>query len=149
MAVSKPETVSEHEIASIIEWLGGELEEGSDKDKEARRALAKVLRWGPWDRSLLCALADLIDSDEETREDLGLWLVFRRPPGRAKTVNERLVAAVAWEWIQAGHPREAAYQHAVEELGVSLRTAKKALKAWENHFVRDGARLKGLTRIRG
>jgi hypothetical protein len=90
-------------------------------------------------------LADLIDPD--MRNDLSLWLVFKRPPGRTKSVDDRNVAAVVWHRVQAGDQKEAAYQHAVDTLGVSLRTAKKAYKKWEPHFTAHGSRLKGLTRI--
>jgi hypothetical protein len=135
--------ISDREINSISDWLGGKLPEGSTKDREARRALAKVLRSTlPLDLGFRCALADLIDPD-----DLPLWLVFKRPRGRTRSINGRRVAAVIWHDIQAGWPKEAAYHHAVEKLGVSLRTAKKAYKAWEKVFAKDGSRLKGLTRI--
>jgi len=90
-------------------------------------------------------LADLIDPD--TRDDLSRWLVFKRPPGRTKSVNDRNVAAVIWDRIQAGDKKEAAYQHAVDTLGVSLRTAKEYYKAWEKVFTEHGSKLKGLIRI--
>ncbi|SRR6266481_1244642 len=138
--------ISEHDVASIIDWLAGNLKEGSADDLKARRALAKVLRHGPVDRGLLFILADLIDPD--MRDDMERWLVFKRPPGRTKSVDDRNVAAVIWERIQAGDKKEAAYQHAVDTQNVRLTAAKKAYKKWEESFRTFGPKLKGLTRIR-
>jgi hypothetical protein len=138
--------ISEHDVASIIDWLAGNFKEGSADDLKARRALAEVLRYGPLDPGLRFILADLIDP--EMRDDLSLWLVFKRPPGRTKSVDYRNVAAVIWERIQAGDPKEAAYQHAVDTQNVKLTVAKKAYKEWQGHFRTHGSKLKGLTRIK-
>ena len=138
-------SIGDHEIKNISDWLDGKFTEGSAKDLEARRTLAKVLRHGPLALSLRVRLANLIDPD--MRDDLSLWLVFKRPRGRTKSVDDRNVAAGIWHRIQAKKdPKEAAYQHAVDTLGVSLRTAKKAYKTWEKHFADYGSKLKGLTR---
>jgi hypothetical protein len=84
--------IGDHEIKSIVDWLGGKFKEGSADDLKARRTLARALRDRPLDRDLLFMLADLIDPDQ--RGDMGLWLVFKRPPGRRKTTNWRRVAAI-------------------------------------------------------
>ena len=138
-------TIGDRELASIIDWLGGKFKEDSADDLKTRRALAKVLRHGPLDLGLRCMMADVIDPD--IRDILSLWLVFKRPPGRTKSIDDRNVAAVIWHRIQAGDQKEAAYQHAVDTLGVSLRTAKEHYKAWEKLFTEHGSKLKGLTRI--
>jgi hypothetical protein len=138
-------TISDHELASIVDWLDGKFKEGSAEDLEARRALAKVLRHGPLDLSLRLMLASLIDPD--LRGDMGRWPVFKRARGRSKAVNDRRVAAVVWHRVKAGEKREAAYQFAAETLGVSFSTAEKAFAKWEDHFDRYASKIKLLTRI--
>ena len=91
-------------------------------------------------------LAAAIDPD--TRDTVSRWLVFKRPPGRTKSVDDRNVASVIWHRIQAGDPKDAAYQHAVDTQNVKLTAAKKAYKKWEESFRTFGPKLKGLTRIR-
>jgi hypothetical protein len=138
-------TISAHEVKALVEWLGGELKDGSIEDLEGRRALARVLRHGPVDRGLLFVLADLIDPDQ--REDIGLWLTFKRPPGRKKTTDWRRVAAVIWRELRRGKQQKTAVSIAMEECGVGSRDkALAAYKKWKPIFERDGSKLKALTR---
>jgi hypothetical protein len=136
--------ISDQEIAAIVGWLDGKPKEGSAEDLAGRRALAKVLRYGPLDRGLLFMLADLIDPD--SRDDIGQWLVFKRARGRSKTVNSRQVAAVVWHQVKARCKREAAYEHAKETLGVSFSAAEKAFAQWADVFNKSATTLKGITR---
>ena len=137
-------SVSDQELESILDWLDGGLKEGSAADLESRRAIAKVLRHEPLALSIRVRLANLIDPDMRNTQQQ--WLVFKRARGRRKTVNDRQVAAVVWERVKAGDKMEAAYQHAVDTLGVSFSTAEKAFAQWEEWFDRDASRIKGLTR---
>jgi hypothetical protein len=140
-------TTSDREITSIVDWLDGKFKEDSAADLEARRVLAKVLRHGRLDRGLRFLLAELIEIDPDPRKRESQWLVFKRPPGRPKSVDDRNVAAVIWRRIQTGDQKKAAYWHAVDKLGVSLRTARKCYRQWEKHFANHGSKLKKLTRI--
>ena len=136
--------ISEHDVASIIDWLAGKLKEGSADDLKARRALAKVLRYGPLDRGLLFILADLIDPD--TRDDLSLWLVFKRAPGAKKTMDRRKVAAIIWRQVKTGIKKEAAVADAMKKCNV--RSRDKALAAYNEYrpiFEKWGSKMKALT----
>ena len=103
-------TISKGDITGIIDWLGGKFKEGSPADLKARRALADVLRYEPRDQGLMSTLADLIDPDR--REDVGLWLMFKRPRGnRSKRINWRRVAAIIWHENRRGQKAEGCGQH--------------------------------------
>jgi hypothetical protein len=133
--------ISEHDVASIIDWLVGKLKEGSADDLKARRALAKVLRYGPLDRRLLFILADLIDPD--TRDDLSRWLVFKRAPGAKKTMDR---SAIIWRQVKTGIKKEAAVADAMNKCNV--RSRDKALAAYNEYrpiFEKWGSKIKALT----
>jgi hypothetical protein len=135
--------ISDREITRLSDWLGGGLKEGSAKDLEARRALAKALRYGPPDRGLLRVLADLIEPDA----DIGLRLVFKRTQGTKRTMDRRKVAAIIWEQVNAGIKKEAAVADAMKKCNVKSRD--KALAAYNEYkpiFERHGSKLKALTR---
>ncbi len=140
-------TISKGDITCIIDWLDGKFKEGSSADVKARRALANALRYEPRDHGLMFTLADLIDPDR--REDVDLWLVFKRARGnRSKRINWRRVAAIIWHETRAGKKPKAAVSIAMETCGVKSRDkALKAYKYWEPMFERCGSQLKSLTRI--
>jgi hypothetical protein len=138
-------TISDQEVKAIIDWLTGKFKEGSAEDLKARRELAKVLRHGPLDRNLLRILADLIDPDQ--RDDLGLWLIFKRAQGRRKTMDRRRVAAIIWKQVSAGIKKESAVADAMKKCGVKSRDkALAAYKEWKPHFEKFGSKVKGMTR---
>jgi hypothetical protein len=133
------------ELHEIERWIFGKIKAGSAEEIEARRITARLLRAG--DFAIQQRLAIVIDPDNPDAEPSGALLFFRRRPGnRSKIVDQRNVAAFIWHEVQAGRKRKA-YQRAVVELGVSLRTAKEAYKCWKPAFEKYGSRLKGLTRI--
>jgi hypothetical protein len=139
-------TVSDQDVKAIIDWLTGKLKEGSVEDLSARRALAEVLRHERLDMGLRYALADLIDPDQ--RDDLGLWLVFKRAQGRKQTTNWRRVAAIIWKEVNAGTKKEAAVAEAMGKCGVKSRAkALAAYNEWKPIFEKHGAQLKALTSI--
>jgi hypothetical protein len=134
-------------IAGIVAWLAGRFKEGSPEDLEARRALARFLRGplGPLDQAPLFMLAALIDPDK--RDDLSLWLVFKRPRGnRSRPMNHRRVAAVIWHELRAGKPQKAAVSIAREKCKVSRSKALEAFDEWKPLFEKHGSKLKWLTR---
>jgi hypothetical protein len=137
-------TISAHEVKALAEWLGGESKDGSTEDLEGRRALAKVLRHGPLDLGVRCMLANLIDPD--TTDDAGVRLVFKRAPGRARTMDRRRVAAIIWHEIRAGIKKESAVARAMGECNVSRSKALEAYKEWKPAFEKYGSKLKALTR---
>jgi hypothetical protein len=87
----------------------------------------------PWSADFVPSqkIANLIDPNMRDAEMH--WLVFKRAR-RANSVNHWQVAAVVWHRVKAGDRRKAAYQHAVETLGVSFNTAEKAFAHWEKYF---------------
>jgi hypothetical protein len=137
-------TISDHEIKRIGDWLSGKFKEDSAEDLEARRVLGKALCHGPLDLGVRLMLADLIDPDRS--EDMGVRLVFKRAPGRARTMDRRKVAAIIWNQTKAGIKKESAVASAMEKCNVSRSKALAAYNEWKPFFERDGSRLKGLTR---
>jgi hypothetical protein len=137
--------IGDQEVKAIIDWLAGKFKEGSAEDLKARRALAEVLRHERLDMGFRQMIADLIDPDQ--RDDLGLWLVFKRAQGRQKTMDRRRVAAIIWEQVNAGIKKESAVAEAMKKCGVKSRDkALAAYKEWKPHFEKSGSKLKGLTR---
>ena len=125
--------ISDQENAAITDWLGGNLRETSEEEREARRAMARVLREEPLAMGIRGVLADMFDPDMRDTVKQQFVLKRARVRGRPK-VNDRRVAAVVWHRIKAGDQKKAAYQHAVDELGVGCNTAEKAFARWEKHF---------------
>jgi hypothetical protein len=137
--------ISDQQVRAIIDWLAGELKEGSVEDLAARRALAEVLRHEKLDMGIRLLLANLIDPD--SRDDIGLWLVFKRPQGRTKTIDRRKVAAIIWKQVKAGIKKEAAVADAMKKCGVKSRDkALAAYKEWKPHFEKWAPKLKDLTK---
>ena len=95
--------------------------------------MARVLREEPLAMGFGGVLADMFDPDMRDTVEQQFVLKRARVRGRPK-VNDRRVAAVVWHRIKAGDQRQAAYQHAVEALGVCYSTAEKSLARWEKHF---------------
>jgi hypothetical protein len=137
--------ISAEEIAAIIGWLGGDLEENSEAERAAMRAVARILREEKLPTDFRFALAAHFDPD--LRDTVELGFVLKRIPvrGRPQTVDERKLAVLVWHRIEAGEQRKAAYRDAAHELGVSYRAAEKAFARWEDHF--RGPWSKMLTRI--
>jgi hypothetical protein len=130
---------------TVVDWLDGKHKEDSPEDWLARRALAAALRYGRLDRGLLFMLAALIDPD--MRDDLSLWLVFKRPRGnRSRPMNHRRVAAVIWHELRANKQPKAAVSIAMEKCKVSRSKALEAFYKWEPLFERHGSKMKWLTR---
>jgi hypothetical protein len=125
--------ISDQEAASIIHWLGGKLKKNSEKEREAMRAMARILREERLPRDFRFALAALFDPDLRDTLELG-FVLEHRIRGRPATVNERKVAVAVWRRIEAGEQRKAAYQSAAHAMGVSYRTAEKAFAQWEEYF---------------
>jgi hypothetical protein len=133
------------ELFKIECWVSGDIKSGSAEEIEVRRLAARLLRAG--DFAVRQALAIIVDPDHQDGNAYGTQMVFKRRRGnRSNCVDDRNVAAVIWHEHQAGRGRKA-YQAAVAQLGVSLRTAKAAYKKWKPIFEKDGTRLKALTRI--
>jgi hypothetical protein len=126
--------ISDQERAAITDWLGGNLKRnfGGGAGGKTRHG-PRPARWSRWPwASEACWQTCSI------RICAILWnnSSCSNGPcvrGRPK-VNDRRVAAVVWHRIKAGDQRQAAYQHAVEALGVYYSTAEKSLARREKHF---------------
>lgn len=119
------------QLRDLDRWIDGEIDDESAEGRRVREMVADLLYRS--DTAILLRLANIIQPHpwNTTR------IVFKRKRGnRSKQIDHRLVAAVVWQRIKAGDQREAAYQHAVDILKVSLRSAKTALAEWEEHFER-------------
>src|SRR5205814_8697951 len=110
--------ISDQEKTAVVDWLTGKLKKGSQPERQAQRAMARIYREERLPISLLYLLADSIDPDH------------KRKRGNPKK-NHRQIAALVWHRIKADDKMEAALQHAVDELGVSRTTAKNAFRDWE------------------
>jgi hypothetical protein len=116
------------QLLDLERWI-----EGKDST-DICRMVAALLRDG--DAAVCMRLANIIDPDVMP-DAHGTRLVFKRTRGnRSRQIDAREVAAAVWHRIKAGDPRESAYQHAVDTLNVSLRTAKAAFAEWEAKFER-------------
>jgi hypothetical protein len=80
------------EYKLIIDWIAGEFLDDTMNDLAARRVIAKRLRHGALSLGQRVGLANLLDPD--ARDVHGWWLVAKRSRGRAKSVDDRRVAAV-------------------------------------------------------
>jgi hypothetical protein len=121
-----PAMTRDQEIQVIHAWLVGEVDHASAEGRQARRAVARMLFEKDLPQELQYMLACRIDSD--LSELVGHRLVLEptpRPRGRPK-VQSWEVAEIVERRIRCGDKKEAAYQFAVEKLGVSKRTAEKA-----------------------
>jgi hypothetical protein len=122
------------DIQALIEWLRGDLREGSARDLQARRTLARMLRSSkPLDPGVRFILADAVDPDGESGERL----VLKRKPGRRQRVNERHVAAYVYQRKKAGVKAESAVKEAMTKFNVGRSTVTGALSKWRPHFERD------------
>jgi hypothetical protein len=137
--------ISDQESATIIHWLGGRLKKNSEEEREAMRAMARLLREERLPRDFRFALAAHFDPDLRDTLELGFVLEPTRIRGRPAIVNERKVAVAVWRRIEAGDQKKAAYQSAADAMGVSYRTAEKAFARWEEHLRGPWAEI--LTRI--
>lgn len=119
------------QLLDLERWIDGTL----DDDREVRAMVAGLLR--KRDTAVCLRLANIIDPGV-IADAYGTQMVFKRGQGnRSKQVDHRKVAAMIWQRIEAaGDPREAAYQYAVDHLGVSLRTAKTAFFRYKARFDR-------------
>jgi hypothetical protein len=139
--------VSEKELDIIVDLLNGIYDDDPVEEDEAWRLFAKMFIEGPIPRYVRVMIANV--SDPTMRATLKRRLAFKRERGRRKSVDDRQVAAVVWHRIKAGDQKDAAYQEAVDKLGVSISTAEKAFAKWKKIFDRDGSKVKGLTRTSG
>jgi hypothetical protein len=117
--------ISDEDRTDIIRYLNGKLEEDSERALKARTTLAHAVREGFLCEKLAFRLAGLIDPKLDDVIELRLVLERRRPRGRPKAQYWE-VAEIVERRIECGDKKEAAYQYAVEKLGVSKRTAEKS-----------------------
>jgi hypothetical protein len=134
---------TDEEVRAVAGWISGDLKDGSDRDREARRIFARILRSDRLDMSLRLMLASRIDPDQgDTR------LVFKRPRGnQTNKADHRKIAAFIWQRRATGGRFKNAVADAEEKFRVSHGTATNAWKAWKPLFERAGKKIKALTRV--
>ena len=121
--------ISDQEQTAVNNWLAGK----ATNEREARRALARILRQEPLSMNLRRRLASLFDPDIS----FGLHFVLERSRGRPKRVNDLGVAAIVWDCVRTGNQKKAAYHDAAKKAGISHRAAEKA-------FAKHKKNLRGL-----
>jgi hypothetical protein len=129
----------------IVELLGGRtvpgkrglpqrtyLKDGSDEEKEARRALARELRSSaPLNLGLRFILADLIDPD---RDEINRRIRFEnRRKGKPSTnaLAEKTIAEFIWSQVQAGVKAESAINSAKQKFGLGRSRIFKIWSHWQ------------------
>ena len=136
--------VSDQELDIIVDLLNGIFDDDPVEEDEAWGLFAKMFIEGPIPRYVRVMIANI--SNPAMRDTFKRRLTFKRERGRKKSINDRQVASVVWHRIKAGDTKDAAYQEAVDKLGVSLSTAEKAFAKWKELFDRDWSKVRGLTR---
>ena len=136
--------VSDQELDIIVDLLNGIFDDDPVDEDEAWGLFAKMFVEGPIPPYVRVMIANM--SNPAMRDTFKRRLTFKRERGRRKSVNDRQVAAVVWHRIKAGDKMDAAYQEAVDKLGVSLSTAEKAYAKWRDEFEKFSSKVKGLTR---
>ena len=97
------------------------LEPGSDLERVARHALARVLRSDePLSKTLRKRLAELFDPDS-TAAERWLKFQFRHKGNRSNVLADRQVARYVERKIGQGHKVEAAVQAAMELYGLTRK----------------------------
>jgi hypothetical protein len=130
-----PAKMSETERA-IFNFLTGKLKRKSEQEQEARLAIADMLYEGSLPQYLLHMLANRFCPNMILTE---YQFVLEPRPGRTRgrpKVQSWEVAEIVDRRIRCGDKKEAAYQFAVEKLGVSKRTAEKAYAECKEKILR-------------
>jgi len=106
-------------------WRSRYLEEGSQQELDARRAIARLLRSNDrLDRQLRTWLAGLFDPDAPAWERK-ITIVSRRRGRRVDHVSNTQIAEHVWGKVSAGRKVVVAINSAVEEFGVSEELVKQ------------------------
>jgi hypothetical protein len=138
--------ITQVEYELIVDWLDGDLKDGSPKEIEARRHLARALRDGSLTLGMRVGLANLIDPED--RKWMKRSLVFKRPAGARATVDHLKVATIIWHERKAGRQMKSAVSIAMEKCG--MRSRDKALAAYKEYrpFLETvGDRMKALREL--
>jgi hypothetical protein len=135
--------ITNQELDSIADLLGGVYDKEPAEQQEAWAALAKMFREGPMPLGIRVWLANMCDPD--MRDTFRLRLALKREPGASKKINEKRVAAVVWHRVMIGDKKEAAIKHAADTLRVSFSTAEKAFAKWDQWFDKHASKLRSLT----
>jgi hypothetical protein len=124
----------DNDIRALFEWLKGDTREGSARDLQARRTLARVLRSSkPLDFGLRLILAEAVDPDGEDN----VRLFLKRKPGRPQAFNERHIAVFIYQRTEADLKLESAVKEAMTKFNASHGTVTKAWSKWKPHIKRD------------
>lgn len=105
------------------------LKEGSAEEKEARRALAKLLRnpGRQLDTGLRWALAELVDPDEDCNPRR-IRFVRRRKGKPSKVLADREIAEFIWSQRRAGEKTRNIIPEATKKFGLKK---SRVLAIWE------------------
>jgi hypothetical protein len=107
------------------------LKDGSPEEREARQALARMLRTTlPLDLGVRFLLADMTDPD---REEASRRIRFenRRKGKPSNAAAEKEVAEFIWSKIQAGEKTESAIKSVMEEFGLRRSRALEIWSHWQ------------------
>jgi hypothetical protein len=101
---------------------------GSDEERSARQALARVLRGSdPLERQLRDSLAGLFDPDPPAWEQRKIRIVSRRQGGKTDHVRNTQIAEYIWFEVKGGERVTAAIEGAAEKFAIS---ADMTTKIW-------------------
>lgn len=107
------------------------LRNGSTDEKEARRALARVLRTTvPLEVGLRFIIAELIDPDCD-EIDRRIRFEYRRKGKPSNAYAERLIAEFIWARVQTGEKAESAVAHAMGKFGLGRSRVMKIWGHWQ------------------
>ena len=108
------------------------LEDGSPKELEARRALARYLRTSrPMDFGVRSAIADLLDPDCIENERYIRFGHRRKGQPSRSALAEREIAELIWSHVQAGNSIDTAFRHVEEKFGLKQSSTKTIWKHWQ------------------
>src|SRR5262249_53510429 len=118
--------ISDHEFAAIADWLDG----CAAKEREARRAIGRILRDEPLPMASRLQLSALFDPDLRVG---ACRLVIKpmskganNPRGRRKVTDDWKIAGVVCNRIRQGDLKKQAYDYAARKFDVGYRTAEAA-----------------------
>jgi hypothetical protein len=106
------------------------LKEGSTEEKEARHALARMLRSSrPLDLGVRCLIAVMIDPDCD-EADRRIRFKHKRRGQRSNALAEKEVAEFIWSQRQAGRQVKVAVDDARKKFGLEQSRVKAIWGLW-------------------
>jgi hypothetical protein len=107
------------------------LRPGTDEERRARQALARLFRAPePLDPQLRDGLAGLFDPDPPAGEQRKIEFVGRRPGALTDYVRDTQIAYYIWEEVERGERVRAAVKTAADEFAIS---ADRATQIWSGY----------------